>query len=98
MYFTKDDIQIVQVAPLAHTEPEKQLKTPILTKGMYDTQQMMGLSGTEYREVDPAVTMNIETKPNATNDTSLMSNRVVKAFLIHSLQLAVENLFDSGTV
>jgi hypothetical protein len=65
---------------------------------MYDTRQMMGLSGNEYREADPAATVNIETKPNATNDTSLMSNGVVKAFLRHSLQLAVENLFDSGTV
>ena len=96
--FTEDDIQAVQPALLAYTGPNEQLKTPILTKGMYDTQQMMGLSGNECREVDPAATVNIEVKPNATNNASLTPNGVVKAFLKHSLHLAVENLFDSGTV
>jgi hypothetical protein len=65
---------------------------------MYDTQQMTGLPGNECREIDPAAMANIETKPSVNSDTSLMSNGVVKAFLKHSLQLAVENLFDSGTV
>ena len=57
---------------------------------------MTGLLGKESGEISP--TNSNETLPSASNGSTLMSNDVVKGILKHSVELAIEQLIDSGTV
>lgn len=64
---------------------------------MYETQKT-GYPQKESNEIDPAVKLSLATQSDVKNASSMISNKIGKAFMKHSLQLAVENLFDSGTV
>jgi hypothetical protein len=69
----------------------------MITRVGYDAQTIVGFPDTQSKP-DPAALMGLDKKPRSANNSSVMSNRVVKTFLKHSLQLAVDNLFESGTV
>ncbi|TVY81433.1 hypothetical protein LSUE1_G001778 [Lachnellula suecica] len=90
---TEEEIPIVQVDPPTYIESEQHVKPG----ASYDTSRIVEFPGLQDKH-EPAAIMSFEKKSSSSDTSSLISNRVVKTFLKHSLKLAVDNLFESGTV
>ena len=74
-----------------------QLNNPILTKCTYDEQESM-MPKSECQDFDQLSPLDIVAKTEDNSLGSIVLSKTAQAFLRHSLHLAVQNLFESGTV
>ena len=98
MCFTNDEVQVVQVCGSPMSDTRSQLQNPILSKTSSDPPPSYADSFTPA----PGEKMqSLSYREAISGDTSLSaiaSSAVVQKFLQHSLHLAVDDLFASGTV
>ncbi|KAK3361114.1 hypothetical protein B0T24DRAFT_691791 [Lasiosphaeria ovina] len=96
MCFTNDEVQIVRICGSTMSDTKSQLQNPILTKSSSGPSPPLADSFT------PTPGGQAQSPPlTGSGDSSLSaiaSSAVVQKFLQHSLHLAVDDLFASGTV
>jgi hypothetical protein len=97
MCFTNDEVQVVQVCGSPTPDIKSQLQNPVISK----TSDAPPSYADSFTPTPGEKTQSLSHREVISGDTSLSaiaSSAVVQKFLQHSLHLAVDDLFVSGTV
>jgi hypothetical protein len=100
--FTNKDVQVVNVAAPTNVETESQLRNPILTKTSLDDATLSPFTppipDPKDSQLPPGKSDALVPANNGGSVAAIAANPIVQKFLQRSVNLAVDDLFASGTV